>query len=216
MRSALVHLVKSCPPSHSSDQRFASCICKVFDGQWPDSGSRFGERKVSKVWSCVHNVVVAENCIRISWHLPHSQVAGEWDVYIDIYGRKLMEKSVDIGQMVGVPFPNECYHLLKDFCCSLKTVSCPPEGPLSLVGISEFVVPAHLRGHVVRCATEGVGRLVEVDLQLAHAKVHDAYVALVVQQEVVQLEVPAKERRVRGDDARARLACKQCPFGGGI
>ena len=84
------------------------------------------------------------------------------------------------------------------------------------MGISEFVVPAHLRGHVVWCATEGVGRLVEVDLQLAHAKVHDAYVALVVQQEVVQLEVPAKERRVRGDDARARLACKQCPFGGGI
>ena len=86
------------------------------------------------------------------------------------------------------------------------------------MGISEFVVPAHLRGHVVWCATEGVGRLVEVDLQLAHAKVHDAYVALVVQQEVVQLQVPEKQvkRRVRRDDAMAWLACKQCPFGGGI
>ena len=84
------------------------------------------------------------------------------------------------------------------------------------MGISEFVCPAHLRGHVVWRATEGVGRLVEVDLQLAHAKVHDAYVALVVQQEVVQLQVPEKQRRIRRDDATARLACKQCPFGGGI
>ena len=85
------------------------------------------------------------------------------------------------------------------------------------MGISEFVHPAHLRGHVVWCATEGVGRLVEVDLQLAHAKVYDAYVTLVVQQEVVQLQVPAKQQRIiRRDDARVRLACKQCPFGGGI
>ena len=80
-----------------------------------------------------------------------------------------------------------------------------------------FVCPAHLRGHVVWCATEGVGGLVKVDLQLAHAKVHDAYVALVVQQEVVQLQVPAKQKKgVRRDDATARPACKQCPFGGGI
>ena len=134
MRSALVHLVKSCPPSHSSDQRFASCNCKVFDGQWPDSGSRFGERKASKVWSCVHNVVVAENCIRISWHLPHSQVAGEWDVYIDIYGRKLMEKSVDIGQMVGVPFPNECHHLLKDFLALVENCLLPTGGSIQSRG----------------------------------------------------------------------------------
>ena len=53
----------------------------------------------------------------------------------------------------------------------------------------------HLRGHVVWSATEGVRRLVEVDLQLAHAKVHDAYVALVVQQEVVQLQVPEKDSK---------------------
>ena len=55
----------------------------------------------------------------------YSQVTGEWDVYIDIYGRKLMEKSVDIGQMVGVPFPNECHHLLKDFLLLVQNCLLP-------------------------------------------------------------------------------------------
>ena len=59
-----------------------------------------------------------------------SQVAGEWDVYIDIYGRKLMEKSVDIGQMVGLPFPNECHHLLKDFLLIVQNCSLPTSGAM--------------------------------------------------------------------------------------
>ena len=47
-----------------------------------------------------------------------------------------------------------------------------------------------LRGHVVRSPTESVRGLVEIDLELAHPKVHQPDVALVVQQEVVQLQVP--------------------------
>lgn len=49
----------------------------------------------------------------------------------------------------------------------------------------------YLRCHVVRGATEGVSCLVQVDLELAHAKVGDANVAVKVEQQVVQLEVSA-------------------------
>ena len=86
------------------------------------------EKVASKVCRCVH---VAENCIArgISWHRT-SQVGGEWDVYIDIYGRKLMEKSVDSGQMVGLPFPNECHHLLKDFVSLVEKCLLPTSGAI--------------------------------------------------------------------------------------
>ena len=97
-----------------------SCNCKLFDGQWPDSGSRFGERE-KFAFKLLQRVAFGFLGICLP---SYSQVAGEWDVYIDIYGRKLMEKSVDIGQMVGVPFPNECHHLPKDFLvqnCLLPT-----------------------------------------------------------------------------------------------
>ena len=53
---------------------------------------------------------------------------------------------------------------------------------------------AYLGGHVVWSAAEGVGGLVEVDLELAHPEVDDSYVPLVVQQEVVQLQVPEKQK----------------------
>ena len=45
--------------------------------------------------------------------------------------------------------------------------------------------------HVIRCAAEGVGRPVEIDLQFAHAKVGNANVAFVVEQNVVQLQISA-------------------------
>ena len=92
-------------------------------------GHGLGKEKVaSKVCRCVR---VAGNCIArgISWHRP-LQVAGEWDVYIDIYGRKLMEKSVDSGQMVRVPFPNECHHLLKDFVSLVENCLRPNSGAI--------------------------------------------------------------------------------------
>ena len=53
---------------------------------------------------------------------------------------------------------------------------------------------AYLRGHVVWGAAEGVGCLLQVDLQLAHPEVDDPDVSLVVQQQVVQLEVSGKDR----------------------
>ncbi len=52
------------------------------------------------------------------------------------------------------------------------------------------MLQTHLRRHVVRGAAEGVRRLVQVDLQLAHTEVSDPDVALVVQQQVVQLQIP--------------------------
>jgi hypothetical protein len=47
----------------------------------------------------------------------------------------------------------------------------------------------YLWGHVVRRPAESVSRLVEVNLELAHPKVGDSYVAFKVQQEVVEFEV---------------------------
>lgn len=49
----------------------------------------------------------------------------------------------------------------------------------------------YFRSHVIRCAAEGVGRPVEIDLQLAHAEIGDADVAFVVEQNVVQLQISA-------------------------
>ena len=51
---------------------------------------------------------------------------------------------------------------------------------------------SNLRRHVVGRSAEGVRRLVEVDLEFAHAEVRDSDVALVIEQEVVQLEVSAR------------------------
>ena len=51
----------------------------------------------------------------------------------------------------------------------------------------------YLRGHVIRSPTESVRCLVQVDLKLAHPKVHQSDVALVVKQEAVQLQVPESE-----------------------
>jgi len=50
---------------------------------------------------------------------------------------------------------------------------------------------AYFRCHVIRCAAEGVGRPVQVNLQLAHAEIGDANVAFVIQQNVVQFQVSA-------------------------
>ena len=73
----------------------------------------------------------------------------------------------------------------------------------------------HLRRHVVYRAAEGVGRSVQEDLHLAHAEVGNAHVALVVQQNVVQLEVPEAEPDVAAfrtlSLARAVLALGRAP-----
>ena len=55
------------------------------------------------------------------------------------------------------------------------------------------ILYTYLRCHVVYCAAEGVGRSVKEYLHLAHAEVGNAHVSLVVQQNVVQLEVPEAE-----------------------
>ncbi len=55
--------------------------------------------------------------------------------------------------------------------------------------------PNYFGRHVVGGAAEGVGRPVQVDLQLAHAKVGDADVTFVVEEDVVQFQVPAHARR---------------------
>ena len=55
------------------------------------------------------------------------------------------------------------------------------------------LLSSNLRRHVIRRSAEGVRRLVEVDLEFAHAEVRDSDVALVIEQEVVQLEVSARE-----------------------
>lgn len=47
----------------------------------------------------------------------------------------------------------------------------------------------HFGRHVVGRAAETVRRPVQIDLQLAHAKVGDANVAIEVEQNVVQLEI---------------------------
>ena len=51
---------------------------------------------------------------------------------------------------------------------------------------------SNLRRHVIRRSAEGVRRLVEVDLEFAHAEVRNSDVTLVIEQEVVQLEVSAR------------------------
>ena len=55
------------------------------------------------------------------------------------------------------------------------------------------VSSVYLRGHVIRSPTKSVRCLVQVNLKLAHPKVHQSDVALVVKQEVVQLQVPDSE-----------------------
>ena len=57
----------------------------------------------------------------------------------------------------------------------------------------------YLRSHIVWCPTEGVSSLVQVHLQLAHPEVHDPDVPLIVQEEVVQLEIPGEYIIVRYD-----------------
>ena len=51
---------------------------------------------------------------------------------------------------------------------------------------------SNLRRHVIRRSAEGIRRLVEVDLEFAHAEVRNSDVTLVIEQEVVQLEVSAR------------------------
>ena len=129
VRSALVHLVKSCPHSqHSFARRFTSSKCKVFGGPWPESGSRLQRKEkkmlhTSKVFSCIRCSVCAESYCSLDPHFLGIQR----DVYIDIHGRKLMEKSVHIGQMVAVcaPFSDECHHLFKDFVALVENYVLP-------------------------------------------------------------------------------------------
>ena len=55
---------------------------------------------------------------------------------------------------------------------------------------------AYLWRHVIGRSAEGVGRFVEVDLKFAHAKVRNSDVALIIEQEIVQLEVSVSEIKV--------------------
>ena len=52
---------------------------------------------------------------------------------------------------------------------------------------------AYLWRHVIGRSAEGVCRFVEVDLKFAHAKVRNSDVALIIEQEIVQLEVSVAE-----------------------
>lgn len=62
---------------------------------------------------------------------------------------------------------------------------------LRFVGVAR----AHLGGDVVRRAAEGGGGHAVHDALFAHAKVGQLAVALGVQQDVVQLQVPGDERK---------------------
>lgn len=57
----------------------------------------------------------------------------------------------------------------------------------------QLATSAHLRGDVVRRATEGGGGHSVHDALFAHAKVCQLTVALCVQQDVIQLQIPARE-----------------------
>ena len=52
---------------------------------------------------------------------------------------------------------------------------------------------ANLWRHVIRRSAEGICRFVEVDLKFTHAKVRNSDVALIIKQEIVQLEVSVAE-----------------------
>ena len=53
---------------------------------------------------------------------------------------------------------------------------------------------ANLWRHVIRRSAEGVCRLVKVDLKFTHAKVRYSDVALIIEQEIVQLQVSVAEK----------------------
>ena len=103
-----------------------------------------------------------------------------------------------------MPFSDECHHLFKDFELLVENYVLPTptaikssQSLLIFSDLRSYLLLAYLRGHVVWRAAEGVGGLVEVDLELAHPKVDDSYVTLVVQQEVVQLQVPEKQESIK-------------------
>lgn len=54
---------------------------------------------------------------------------------------------------------------------------------------------AHLGGDVVRRATEGGGGHPVHDALFAHAEIRQLTVSLCVQQDVIQLQIPERERR---------------------
>ena len=69
------------------------------------------------------------------------------------------------------------------------------------------LLSSNLRRHVIRRSAEGVRRLVEVDLEFAHAEVSDSDVALVIEQEIVQLEVS-----VRGNESSSSPTSQRLRF----
>ena len=104
-----------------------------------------------------------------------------------------------------MPFSDECHHLFKDFELLVENDVLPTPTAIKscqsllifLIYVPTCLLLAYLRSHVVWRAAEGVGGLVEVDLELAHPKVDDSYVPLVVQQEVVQLQVPEEQESIK-------------------
>ena len=82
------------------------------------------------------------------------------------------------------------------------------------------LLSSNLRRHVIRRSAEGVRRLVEVDLEFAHAEVSDSDVALVIEQEIVQLEVSVRGNESRSSPTSQRLrliyTCKRCLSGAKI
>ena len=53
---------------------------------------------------------------------------------------------------------------------------------------------AYLWRHVIGRPAESVGRFVEVDLKFTHAEVRNSDVALIIKQEIVQLEVSVMDK----------------------
>lgn len=84
----------------------------------------------------------------------------------------------------------------RDWVRSLQSSASRP-GRLCTVGVPQRPPDsrqreqaAHLRGDVIRGSTEGPRHDPFVDVLLAHAEVCDLYVALRVEHDVVQLQIP--------------------------
>lgn len=52
--------------------------------------------------------------------------------------------------------------------------------------------------HIIGCAAKTISGLVQVNLQFAHAKIGNTHMTLIVQQNVVQLEIPVwREKKIK-------------------
>lgn len=52
--------------------------------------------------------------------------------------------------------------------------------------------------HVIGCAAKTIGGFIQIYLQFTHAKIGDTHMSLIVQQDVVQFEIPVTETERNG------------------